>query len=356
MLELLEGLEETAETLELGVMARARLLRVGGRMGLSNADRRELYESARMLAEQSADKRLLPQLLWSYGASYYMAGDVLTAQKNIEESVQLVDEIGDTALSSAFRIGSAVVALVTGPLATSLAEAQRSVDLTAGNPEVGQEFLGYSPLVRGTINRSMAHTLMGRLDDARADAEEGLAGARRLAELENLVIGLYAMNLWAFHAGATDDALERARESLDAADLSTRYLHTYAWEGMGMACLLAGDPEEAISALESGAALVAEGVGGFQEANILALLSAAYASVGDPRQAFERGTQAVETARVRGTRVFEGHALLRRAQARELLGQEETLVADDFRLALAAIEETGAYGYSPFIDAARREL
>src|SRR5262249_7736636 len=40
MVELLAGLEATAETMELGVMARARLLRFGGRMGLSNKDRR----------------------------------------------------------------------------------------------------------------------------------------------------------------------------------------------------------------------------------------------------------------------------------------------------------------------------
>jgi class 3 adenylate cyclase len=44
MLELLEECEATTETLELGVMARARLMRFGARMGLSNADRRELYE------------------------------------------------------------------------------------------------------------------------------------------------------------------------------------------------------------------------------------------------------------------------------------------------------------------------
>ncbi len=126
-----------------------------------------------------------------------------------------------------------------GPLATALEEAQTAIDLTGGDPDVGTEFLGYSPLVRCTINRSMVHTLMGRLEDARTDAEWGLAAARRVAELENVVIGLYATNLWAFHAGEADGALARARETLEAAELTTRYLLTYAWEGMGMACLLA---------------------------------------------------------------------------------------------------------------------
>ena len=116
-----------------------------------------------------------------------------------------------------------------------------------------------------------------------------------------------------------------------------------------MACLLAGHPDDAIRALESGTALLAEGVGGFQEPSILALLSVAHASVGNARQAFDFATQAVEAARVRGTRVFEGHALIRLAHARRLLGQDEALVAEDVALALDAIEESGAYGYAPFL-------
>jgi hypothetical protein len=194
---------------------------------------------------------------------------------------------------------------------------------------------------------------MGRLDDARADAESGLAEARRRAELENVVIGLYAMNLWSFMAGDPTDALDRAREPIQVMEMSTRYLHTYAWEGMGMACLLVGRPDEAIRALESGPAFVGKGVGGFQQASTLALLSAAYAAAGDARRSFDFATEAVEAARVRGTRVYAGHALLRQAHARRLLGQEESLVAEDLALARAAIEETGAYGYVPFLEAAQ---
>jgi hypothetical protein len=214
---------------------------------------------------------------------------------------------------------------------------------------MGKEFLGYSPLVRCTITRSMAYSLMGRLDEARDDAELALTAARESAELENVVIGLYAMNLWAFHAGVGKGALVRAREALQDAEI-TGYLQTYAWEGMGMACLLAGHPNDAIRALESATALLADGVGGFQEPSILALLSASHASVGNAHRAFDFATQAVEAARVRGARVFEGHALIRRAHARRLLGQEKALATEDVALARAAIEETGAYGYAPFLE------
>jgi hypothetical protein len=123
---------------------------------------------------------------------------------------------------------------------------------------------------------------------------------------------------------------------------------------MGMACLLAGDPDAAIRALESGIALVAEGVGGFQEVSVLANLSAAHGMVGDAHRAFDVAERAVETARERGARVFEAQALVRRANARRLLGQHEALIAEDVTLARAAIEETGAYGYAPFLDATPR--
>jgi tetratricopeptide (TPR) repeat protein len=318
-------------------------------MGLSNADRRDLFEDARALAELSTDKKLIAGLLWSYGASFYMAGDLRDAQTHITQSVRLADEIGDPGLCSAFRVGSAVVALVLGPLDFSLAEARTAIELTGGDSDVGKDFLGYSPRLRNTINRSMAYSLMGRLEDAREDAIWGLAEARRSAELENVVIGLYAMNLWAFHAGDGEGALVRARETLQAAEMSTRYLHTYAWEGMGMACLLAGHPDDAIRALESAAALVAEGAGGFQEANTLALLSASHAAAGDAHRAFEVAERAVDSARTRGARVFEAHALLRRANARRLLEHDAALVADDLALARAMIEETGAHGYAPFL-------
>lgn len=352
VLELLEGLQPTAETLELGLMARARLLRLGGRMGLSNVDRRELYEQGRALAERSADPKLLAFLIWSFGASCYFAGELREALVHLDESIPIADEIGDTGLATVTRI-TAVVRLATGPLNHAIKELETGIDLAGTDHDLGKEYVGYSPLVRHRLNRSMAYTLTGRFDEARAEAEWVLAAARRLDQLELVVIGLYAVNLWAFHAGESEGALERARETVDAAEISTRYLHTYAWEGMGMACLISGRPADAIDALERSVALVAEGVGGFQEASILALLSAAHAAAGNAQPAFDVAAQAVDAARTRGARVFEGHALIRRAVARRLLGQPEGLVAEDLDLARGVIEETGAYGFAPFLDAAR---
>jgi adenylate cyclase len=352
MLELLEGLEPTAETLELGVMARARLLRLWGRMGLSTTDGRKLYEQGRTLAERSPDPKLLAFLIWSFGASCYFAGDLREARTHLLESIRIADEIGDIGLATVTRI-TAVVPTVTGPLSSAIEEAETGIDLVGGDPELGKEYVGYSPLVRHRLNRSMAFALAGRLDEARADAEWVIEAARQLDQLELLVIGLYAMNLWAFHAGESKGSVVRAEEAVEAAEVSTRYLHTYAWEGMGMACLLSGRPVEAINALENAVALTAEGVSGFQEPSILALLSAAHATAGDARRAFEVAAQAVDAARARGARVFEGHALIRRAHARRLLGQQETLVAEDLELARGAIAETGAYGFAPFLDAER---
>jgi tetratricopeptide (TPR) repeat protein len=322
-------------------------------MGLSDVDRHELYEQGRAVAEQRRDAKLLAHLVWSYGASYYMAGELREGIAHMVEGVRLADEIGDSGLASAFRIGTGAVRAVTGPLATAIEDAQVGIDLTASDPEFGQEHLGYSPLVRNTLNRSMAYSLAGRLDEARADAEWVVEAARRRDELELVVVGLYAMSLWAFHAGKDEGALARAEETIEAAAVSTRYLHTYAWEGMGMACLLSGQPVEAIRALESAVALIAEGAGGFQEPSILALLSAAHAAADNAQAAFDVAGEAVNAARARGARVFEGHALIRRAVARRLLGQQKTLVVEDLELARQSIAETGAYGFMPFLDAAR---
>jgi hypothetical protein len=121
---------------------------------------------------------------------------------------------------------------------------------------------------------------------------------------------------------------------------------------MGMASLLSGRSDDAIIALDKAVALIAEGVGGFQEPSILALLSAAHGAAGNAQRSFDVAVEAVEAARARGARVFEGHALIRRAVAGRLLEQQESLVAEDLELARQAIEETGAYGFTPFLDAA----
>lgn len=59
----------------------------------------------------------------------------------------------------------------------------------------------------------------------------------------------------------------------------------------------------------------------------------------------------VDVARDRGASVFEGHALIRRAQARRLLGHDDALASEDIALAVASIEETGALGYARFLNA-----
>jgi class 3 adenylate cyclase/tetratricopeptide (TPR) repeat protein len=352
VLELLEGLEPTEEIVELGAMTRARLLRLGGRMGISDVDRRELYERGRALAERSGNARLLAFFIWSFGASCYFAGELREARAHVLESARIADDTGDPGLASVSRI-MAVIPIVTGPLVSAIEEAQAGIELAVDDPELGREYVGYSPLVRNRLNRSMAYVLAGRLDEGREDAEWVIAAARRLDQLELVVIGLYAMNLWAFHAGDREGSLPRAREAIEAAAVSTRYLHAYAWEGMGMACLLAGRPADAIGALENAVALTAEGVARFQEPSILALSSAAHAAAGDARRAFDLAAEAVSTAQARGARVFEGHALIRRAEARRLVGEEETLVAADLELARQAIEETGAYGFTPFLEGVR---
>src|SRR5207244_3219842 len=97
---------------------------------------------------------------------------------------RLADETGDAGYRAALWTTVATVRAWTGPVDEAVQALDRAVTHTAGNPDCGMGVFGYSPLARLFLTRAELLALEGRLDEARQEAERGVALARERSEPE----------------------------------------------------------------------------------------------------------------------------------------------------------------------------
>lgn len=214
---------------------------------------------------------------------------------------------------------------------------------------------GTAQWVRLLLSRADLLSRMGRLDDARHDAERALAMARERSEIEMVSWTLAVSTRLSYDAGDEEDlrpsAAEAARMSGDSGNLA---LHVIASQALGMAELAAGRWEEAAVTLATALSESRQHrVGLCEEASLLAYLALGLLGIGDKAAAVTRAEEAVAVARGQGARVLECLALLTRARIRRETNGLADAVDEDPIAALTLAEETGAGTYEPFI---REEL
>jgi adenylate cyclase len=347
---------ENDEALTLGIQARARLLQVGARIGIDSVEAQTLFDEGRALAEHLGDKGQLAGLTQFYAAALFLGwGEAQESVTFYRKAAQLADQTMDPAVRAGASVGLTIGVAYTGPLGDGLRVTDELLAVCSGDPDRGLEYLGYSPMVRLFLSRADLLSRMGRLDEARHDAERALGMARERSEFEMVSWTLAVSTRVSYYAGDEEDlsplAAEAARISGDSGNLA---LHVIASQALGMAELAAGRWEEAAVTL---AQALSEGrrhrVGLCEEASLLAYLALGLLGVGDKAAAVSRAEEAVAVARRQGARVLECLALLARARIlRETKGLDD-VVHDDPTAALALVHETGAGTYEPFI---REEL
>jgi tetratricopeptide (TPR) repeat protein len=121
-------------------------------------------------------------------------------------------------------------------------------------------------------------------------------------------------------------------------------------DALTLAHLVVGQTGEAVVAAERALTEARSHRSGlFLEAEVLAQLARARLAEDDPVGATRAADEAVTAARQRGTRVFEGLALLTRSQVRRATGAAPDDVLSDLDAALDLVKETGALAYEPLI-------
>ena len=100
-IDLLEGVPETDESLNVGIWARARLCQFGARTGMLPDEAERLYTEARGRAEQLGDPKLLALVVAVSGSNKLWTGDLRGGLDRYLEGAQMADQTGDRDVQAA---------------------------------------------------------------------------------------------------------------------------------------------------------------------------------------------------------------------------------------------------------------
>jgi adenylate cyclase len=355
--DLLDGIEETPETLALGVRARIRLLQFGARIGIGPEEAHRLFAEAHERAERSGDLGLRGMSTISYGATLAFAGDVVGGLERCIEAARLGEQAEDPDVRATLLLPVCFALSYVGPLSDALRAADRVIEVCDGNEARGSTVLGHGVLARALQFRGSILARMGRLPEAVADVERSIEMARRRHESETLVWALTVSAQLSWIAGEEADpapAAEAARIAEDSGNITALVL---ALRSVARTHLAAGRPADAIAACERA---LDEGrrshSGLFEEAQLLGALARARLAAGVMAGANAAADEAVAAARAQRARVTEAQVLLARAHVRRATGRAPAEVRADLDAALAVIEEAGARMYEPFVVEERARL
>ena len=350
-LDLLERVEESRETLELGVRTLVRLIRFSARVGLEAAEADRLEARGMALAERLGDPGSSSMMVLATGSLRLFAGDLPEALARYLEAARQSEEIDDPDLEVALQMVPPLLWSRLGPLGDGLRWADRVVDLCGDNPDRGAIVIGYSVLGALLTFRAQVLVRAGRVTDARTDVERAIAVVRPRREPETLSWALALVPLLEWLSGDDADTSAQAAEAVRVAEESGNPVSlVLALEGQALSHLTAGQPAEAVAASERALAVARDKRSGlFAEASVLAHLAQARLAAGDHVAASAAAAEAVDAARRQGARVDECLALLTRAQAGRWSGGSTDAVDTDLNAALTLVGEVGALTYEPFI-------
>jgi adenylate cyclase len=349
-IDLLEGVPETDESLNLGIWARARLFQFGARTGMAPDEAERLYAEARGRAEQLGDPKALAFVVGVSGSSKVWMGDLQAGLDRYVEGGHLADQAGDRDLQAACWVAPPIPLGYLGPVADGLAWVERDLTACANDPDRGVGYLGYSALTRALDNRARLLLLAGHLPEAARDMERALALARPRAEPDPFCWALTLAGKLAWLTGRGEGLASAAEAVRIGEETGNTAGLVLGLESLALSEMAAGRPSFAVAACERALREMREQRSGlFEEGPVLAHLARAHLAEGEAASAADAAAEAVTVARQQQARVVECLALLTRAQILRATGGSVNDISADLDPALALVPETGALTYEPFI-------
>ncbi len=279
---LLAALPESHETLTLELTSRIALLEIGRIAGIEEREAQDLFEEARAVAERLGDRRGHAFLLTSYGRLCGLGGDVAQYLACAERAAELAEGSDDAAFAFEMHAVLAHAQLAVGRLDRARAIAEQALEALARDAEL-REALGHSTapaLCR--IWLALASAYLGRAADAQAGLEGLLAD-----EQEGGLEALYGTHGFLSEVlrlrGDLPGALAHGRRGVELADeRGSPFSRVEAAAFLGAAELAAGDGARATSVLETALGLArTRRTALWYEPRILAALADARLATGD---------------------------------------------------------------------------
>jgi class 3 adenylate cyclase/tetratricopeptide (TPR) repeat protein len=348
--EQLDGVPATEDTRALGTWARARLLQIGSRTGMSLEEAERLVTEGRTLSEGLPDAEPLMAVTRFHTSVQLTHGQVRGALDGLIAIARQGDASGDPGLAAALWSGPAICYSWVGPVRDGLQAVEHVEALCGDDPNRGVEHQGYSPITLSSTSYARLLAQAGRLRDAAIQLDAVVARARVRAEPEWVALALATYAPLADWTGEGNDVLARAGEALRITeDLGNAMFRIPALHGIGVAQLLDGQIEEALGTLEAALEETRTlNAGRFEEAAILAHQARARLAIGDAGAALHDAREAVTVSRHQGARLVECQALLTNAHVLRVTGDGDHAAAV-LKAATTLVNETGASTYEPFI-------
>jgi len=350
VIDLLEGVHETPESIQFGLVARHRLLQYGARMGIAPEEAERLETDGRRLAQRLDDPVLECRIIMASGAPRLWGGDPRGSLRRFLEAARVSRRAQHPELEAAIWISSANAIASVGPLALGLRWASRVMAVCRDDSDAGLAVLGYRLLPWLLEIRARLYARSGQIARAAGDLTASVERLRQADHPEILAWALAQVATVASLRGEGGSGLEEAATAVkiaeDAGNVASLVL---GLEGLAIANLTSGNPTSAAAACQRAlAAARRQRSGLFQEPSLLATLARALLESGETDAALDAAEEAVASSRRQGARVFECLALLARMQVKASLGRPGD-VRDDAAEARRLARRTGASVYTPFI-------
>jgi len=355
VMDLIERLPLSAQTLSLAIAAAEGMLALCWRLGLPHEEAERVYRWGESWAERGADKAARARLLGAYGSWHGFTGDLEASLTLYDEAASLLDGSSDIRLRMTLHSRRAYSSLLAGKLRLALQLSREVVATMEDSGSPATVPTGDAIFLMGFT--SLPLTYLGRLQESRSIFERALALAIEGGEMgtANSLRGFGITNAW--FTGDAARAMTLASPQVDYAErIASPAARIGAYDSLGIAHLLSGAWGEAVDALETALSIARE-TGTFLQAEALVLsnMAEAYRGKGELDRAVAAAEEAVAVARARRTVMHEcraslllGRVLLCRGAAGDSDGAAASLAE-----ALVIVERTEAKAYEPYV---RREL
>jgi adenylate cyclase len=351
---------DSVELVSLGAVACARVLSMGWRIGLSEADEAGVFAEGKRWAQQVADVDTEAWLENAYGAVRCLAGDNTVALEHMAEFVRLASQSTNEETRTIACAAGIYPVFVSGDLEAAQERLDGAIEATRAHPRfgLGVNFLGI--FAWSVFVRAWVETFRGDLATARQMFEQSAQAARDQGDLETEGFALNSFVYPALIDGNVEAALPRVQQAVEIAErIGSPFSRIWGYNCLAAALRLNGQWQEAIELHEQALRSARERRTGLDgEALHLAYLAEAYLAGGDLPRARAAAESGVAAGRRIGARVHEQEA--QRSLARVLLCQEGAAAGAAIRAALdraeALVRETGAKNYQPFVHLERAEL
>jgi adenylate cyclase len=150
--------ENDPDRMSMRIASRAVLCTTAFRVGGGSAETG--FDELRDLCTAAGDMRSLALGLNGVETVHLLAARRREASRTADESIALLESIGDPTLSVGLMVGTATAKHETGEMAAVLRIVERIIDLAGGDPTKGDQFLG-SPVTLALALRGVARMCLG---------------------------------------------------------------------------------------------------------------------------------------------------------------------------------------------------